>query len=608
MKKSLFVVFSLLIVASMLLTACQPQVVETVKTVVVTQEVVKEGETVIETVVQTVIVTPEPAPVEAGPKAVRINLGPGDVPTLDPALASDTSSVQIIRETHVGLTNQDEVTNELQPGLAESWDVVNNDDGTSTVTFHLRTDVPWVKWDGSAVVQVPDCDGNPRMVKAGDFAYGILRMLNPATASDYAYVSVFALKGSGAFNSGETDDPTTVGVRVIDDATLEIDFNDQAVYNLQIAGLWVHAATPQWLIEGDDCTEARGDRWTETGFNQSYGPFVLKEWIHDSTLTLVKNPFWPGTDAIPSPKLDEVTFTMLDDVAAFAEYEAGNLDASAVPLADIDRVKSDPELSQQLVIGSVQCTYYYGYNTKKPPVDDVRVRRALSMAVDRQSLIDNVTKGGQLPAQWFARPGLTAAPSPEEYPDLGIKFDPEAAKAELQSYLDEKGITIADLDLTLMFNTSSGHQAIAEAIQQMWKENLGVDVKLANQEWAVYLQTLQEDSPQIWRLGWCSDYADANNFTKEVFAKGGHENGAAGAGINQWDNAQFEELVKQAALETDLAARTELYAQAEQILVYDDAVIIPIYWYTRNTVSKPYLVRTFGVGGQEALEKWDINK
>jgi oligopeptide transport system substrate-binding protein len=287
------------------------------------------------------------------------------------------------------------------------------------------------------------------------------------------------------------------------------------------------------------------------------------------------------------------------------------MDRTTVPLSDIDRIKADPTLSKEFNISPSLCTYYYGYNTKAPFVDDVRVRRALSMAVDRQGLIDNVTKGNQEPAQWFARPGIAAAPTMADHPELGIKSDPAAAKAELDAYLAEKGITAADVDITLMFNTSAGHQAIAEAIQQMWKDNLGLDVKIVNQEWQVFLETIKsKDTPQIWRLGWCLDYPDANNFTREVFAVNGSSNPAEGdvpyGGIN-WKNEKFEELVKQAAVEQDPAKRVELYAQAEDILVNTDAAIIPIYWYTNLEVTKPYVTRTFSSGGHQRYEHWDID-
>ncbi len=602
MRSKLFVFVSLLIMASMVLTACQ-QAAPTPETII--QTVVVEGE------VKEVVVTATPAPVEevAEPKVLRLNMGPGDIPTLDPSLGTDTSSIQIIWETHLGLSRQDEVTNEVQPGIAESWDIA--EDGI-TYTFHIRPDIYWVKYNGTEVVQVLDCEGNPRTVTADDFAYGILRTLDPATASQYAYVLAFALKGAADYNNGVTDDPTTVGVKVIDPLTLELVFNDPAAYNAAIAGMWVAAAEPKWLIEGDDCNEARGERWTETGFNQSYGPYALKEWIHDAEITLVKNPFWKAIPSTPEPIIEEVTWVMLDAEPAFAEYEAGNLDAAAVPSTQLDRVKSDPVLSQELVVAPDLCSYYYGFNTTAPYVDDVRVRRALSLSVDRQALIDNVLKGGQIPAQWFARPGLAGAPTLESHPDLGVKFNAEEANAVLDEYLTEKGITRADLDLTLMFNTSSGHQMIAEAIQAMWKEHLGVDVKLVNQEWKVYLETVKSpETPQIWRMGWCPDYADANNYDREVMAAGGSSNptDASGAPLGglMWYNQTFEDKVLEAARELDPVKRVDLYAEVENILVWEDAVVIPIYWYSRNTATKPYVTRTFGSGGQESIDKWDID-
>jgi oligopeptide transport system substrate-binding protein len=603
--RKLFVVLSFLMVASMLLSACGA----TPTAAPATQAPATAAPA---TAAPATAAPATAAPVE-GPKVLHINNGIGDTPTLDPAIAEDTSSIQVINEAFVGMTAIGEVDSLTYPGMANTWEAVTNADGTETVTFHLRTDVPWVRWNGTAVETVKTCDGSAdRKVVAGDFAYGIMRNLDPKNASPYGYLLGMVLKGAADFNNGTTTDFATVGVQVVDDATIALTFLAPAVYNVQIAGLWVARPQPKWVIEGDcdGAVSARGERWTEPGFFQSYGPYTMSEWIHDSSMVIVKNPFWPGVEAVPVPKIDEIDFSMLDDAAAFSEYEAGNIDAVAVPSADLDRVKSDPVLSAEYYNGVNLCSYYYGFNTTAKYVDDVRVRRALSEAVDRKALVENVLKGGQQPAQWFARPGLAGAPTMEDHPDLGVKSDVAAAKADLQSYLDEKKMTIDQLDLTLMFNTSSGHQKIAEALQQMWKDNLGVTVKLVNQEWAVYLATVKgADTPQIWRMGWCPDYPDANNYDREVFAANGssnpYTNGKPSGGIF-WANQKYEDLLKQAAVETDVKKRVELYSQAEEILVYTDAVIIPIYWYARNTVTKPYVVRTFGVGGSEEFAKWDI--
>lgn len=563
--------------------------------------------------------TETPTEIALDYKVLQTFSGVGDIPTIDPALSEDTNSIQIVDNTTIGLTHLHEETSVLEAGISSTWDVVNNEDGTQTITFHLREDVPWVRWNGVAVETVKTCDGSAdRMVKAEDFAYGIYRNLLPENASPYAYLLGFVLKGATDFNSGINEDFGTVGVKVVNDTTLEMTFLTQAVYNVEIAGLWVARAAPKWLIEGEvdaegnQCVEARGDRWTEPGFFQSYGPYTLSEWVHDSSMVLMKNPFWPGMENIPQPKIDEIRFAMIDAPAAMSEYEAGNMDfLGGVPLADLDRVMSDPVYSQEFKITANGCTSpVIQFNTKAPVVDDVRVRRALSFAIDRQSLIDNVLKDGRLPAKWFTAPGMAGGPTLETNPELGVSYDPDMARSELQSYLDEKGLTADQLDLTFTFNTSAAQQQVAEVYQQMWKDTLGVNVKLVNLEWRVFLEiTKSKDTPQMYRGGWCLDYPDANNFVREVYAVNGSnnpaENGEPYGGVN-WKNDEFESLVAQAAVEIDPIKRAELYSQAEKILVLDDAVIAPITWSVSTSLTRPYIVRTFGLGSKEAFYKWDI--
>ncbi len=582
---------SVMLIVAMVLSACgQPQTV--VQTVVVKEKATD--------VVKTIVATVEPTKAPEAPqrKVLRLAWGPGDIPTIDPALAVDVISIQMIDEMTVGLLRMNETTAQLEKGMATDWKT--SADGL-VYTFTLRTDVPWVRYDGKQVVKVKDCDGKDRMVTADDFVYGILRTLNPETASDYAYVLTFAIAGADEYNTGAITDTARVGVKAIDSKTLQITVLEPAIYNINILSLWVAHAQPRWIIEGDDCTEGRGDRWTEPGFQQSYGPFVLKEWVHDSLISLVKNPFWPGSENIPVPKIDEIQWTLIDEATAFAQFEAGNLDVTGVPLGDLDRVRADPQYKDMLEQVAGSCTEFYSFNTQLAPTDDARVRQALSMAIDRKSLVDNVNKGNGTPAQWFCRPGYTGCPTPDKYPDLGVKHNPTKAKELMDAYLKEKGLTADKLEITLMFNTSASHQKRAEAIQQMWKQTLGINVKLSNQEWKVYLSQRKEGLQNVYRSSWCQDYPDANNFNREVFGPGG-----AYVDVVDWQNEKFNELVLAAAKEPDLQKRTDLYAESEKILVLEDAAIAPLYWTSSTALYRPNLVRTRSIIGYDWYEKWDI--
>jgi len=518
-------------------------------------------------------------------------LGASDLPTLDPSLATDTSSIAVISNTTVQLAVYDEETVELQPGMA-NWEV--SEDGT-VWTFNLMEEVPWVEYDQEAgeVVEVLDEEGNVRFVTAQDFAYGMTRTLNPETGASYAGVLAPWVVGGAEFlnEEGSAED---LGVAVVDDYTLEITSPEPAGFLGGIYGMWIATAQPSWLIE------EVGDQWIEDDNYQSYGPFALEEWARDESVTLTANPFWPGIDVMPQPSVDKVVMYMYDASVSLAEFEAGNLDIAQVPLADIDRIQSDPDLSEAFYVAPSKFTYYYGFNVEKAPFDDVRVRRAFSQAIDRQSVVDNVTRGGQEPAGFFTRPDVAAGPSQEMNPELGIYSDAEAAMASLQEYLDEEGITVDELPpITLMHNESEAHAAVAQAIQQMWVDTLGVEVSIASQEWGVYLDTLNNDAPQIYRLGWGWDYPDANSFLYDVF------HSSSGNNDTNWTNEEFDGLLEEARLLSDQEARRELYTQADNILVSEEAAISPIYFYTSLRMFNPEITeRTYSVLGHENYSKW----
>jgi oligopeptide transport system substrate-binding protein len=434
-------------------------------------------------------------------------------------------------------------------------------------------------------------------VNANDFAYAMRRTLDPATGADYAGVAAPWFVGGSELLGGEGS-VDALGIEVLDDYTLQVTSPEPAGFLPGIYGMWINTAQPSWLIE------EVGDQWIEPEYHQSYGPFAVKEWNHDENVILTRNPFWPGEtvgSSIPQAKLDEVHYLIMDPAVSLAEFEAGNLDVGAVPSSEIPRILADPVLSEAFYVAPSKFTYYYGFNIEKAPFDDARVRRAFSMAIDRQALIDNVLQGGQSPAGFFTRPDVAGAPSQESFPDLGIYTDIEGAQAELQAYLDEMGITIADLPpVTLVHNESSAHAAIAQAIQQMWTDNLGVEVQIASQEWGVYLETLDTDAPQIWRLGWGWDYPDANSFLYDVF------HSTSGNNNTNWTSEEFDALLEQARVLSDQAERAAIYAQAEDILVNQDAVIAPIYYYTSLRMFNPEITeRTYSLTGHEVYAKWD---
>jgi oligopeptide transport system substrate-binding protein len=520
----------------------------------------------------------------------------GDIPTLDPSLTETSSSIEILSQMYLGLTAQDEETAELLPGISTGWEV---DEETGVFTFHLMENVPWVHYnpDTGEVEQSMDADGNPRYVTANDFVYGWERALSAETASPYNYVLIPYVVGAAEYSAGEAGFEG-VGIKAVDDWTLEITAPEAVAFAPAIYGMWMAWPLPSWTIEEN------GADWTEGGMFDSYGPFALQEWAHDESVTLIKNPFWPGNEVAPQATLDNVVFRFLDPATQLAEYEAGTMDAVAPPTEELPRVMADPVLGAELTIGKGSCTYFVGFDNHEAPFDNAHLRRALSFAIDRQSIVDNVTRGGQIPAQWFSLPGLNAAPTLETNPDLGVHYDVELAQAELALALEDLGLSsAAELPpFTISYNESSGHTAIMTAIQQMWTDNLGVTAQLSPLDPSTYFAGISEEAPMIFRAGWCQDYNDANNFLYDVMRSDSEQNDSG------FSNAEFDALVDQARVLTDSDERRELYAQAEDILVNQQAGIAPIYWYTTVQMTKPYVERTFSVIGQEQYADWDVNR
>ncbi len=607
MRRTVFLTIVFLL-ADLTLTGCQQprqEPVERVETIMVTEIVEVEPVEVIKTVMVQVQPTPE-TPAKEIP--VTLNLNFSSEPTsIDPSI---TSGFDVPSNLFVSLTRLHPQTSEVEPYLATGWWREYDDEGNPVWTFTLRDDIPWVHYDPVSGVtsQVVDEDGNPRFVNAYDVEYGVKRSIDPSGASDYAYL-LYTIKNAYPINAGEVGYTLDMlGVKALDESTIQYTLEYDASYFPAIAGLWVGDPVPGWAID------KWGDKWTEAGLIHTNGPYMLESWFHDLELNLVKNPLWPEADQV---QIERVEWVMVEaESTAFTMYENDELDTIRVPPRDIDRVRADPVLGGELYNAPDPCTIYLGFTNNKPPLDDVRVRRALTQAIDRQGLIDNILKGGQIPATSFAPPSIFGAPPPGE---VGLQYDPEAAKASLQAYLDEKGQTIDDFNqagIYMMYWMSESIAYLSAAIQNMWADTLGVEVELQNQEWKVYLNTISketplEEMPHVWWTGWCADYPDENNWVHEVFN--------ALEGVNNLRRncldptcqevyvSAFDELTKAAALENDANKRTEMYAEAEQILAEDETAYAPLYHTTYIMVTKPWLQRNYPAMSMDDYYNWQID-
>lgn len=545
------------------------------------------------------------APPELGPVTLHINEST-EVPTGDPALCTDTTSHQLIKTTNTALTGYDEDWN-IIPELATEWET--SADGL-TWTFKLRDDIYWVQYNCAIdeIEKVLDENGDPIPVTAPDVEYGVKRTINPETASDYAYL-LYGIKNAEVVNTTEEEITPelldTIGVKTVDDYTVEFTLENPAPWFGGIVTMPQANPMPQACIEGPNA-----DKWTEPCFKWQCGPYVQTEWAHGDHYTLLKNPFHPEAADV---QIEKIVAYMIEEIStSFAMYENDELDWEEIPLPEMDRVKSDPVLSKELRIAPVACTYYYGFTNNKPPFDDVLVRKAFSAAIDRQTLIDTVTKGEQIPANSFATQEIFGNVAGD--PDVGITYDPEQAK----SYLEEAGYPNGEgfPDVTLMHNVSEGHARIAAAIQSMWKDVLNVEVTIETQEWKVYLETLKnktplEDMPHIWRLGWCADYYDQNNWVHEVFNSEAGANrlrrGCLDPTCTKVEELEFDKLTVQAQLEPDPEKRKELYKLAEIELNNVETAFAPIYFYTLVSCTKPWVTRTFKKHGEEDFHLWKID-
>ena len=503
---------------------------------------------------------------KAEKQEITVNWGT-EPPSLDPGLATDTTSANILLNIMDPLVKLD-ADLEPTPNLAESWDVTSNG---RVVTFHLRTDGAWTNGD---------------RVTAPDFEYAWKRTLSPQLGADYAY-QFYGIVGAQAYNSCKQNCARLrdrVGVTAVDDYTLRVRLTSAQPWFLQQVAhhsfLAVHAPT----------IERHGRKWTEAENIVTNGPFRLAEWSHNARIDLAK---WRGWRDAETVSLERVNGLMLTaGTTAVNAFESGQVDVNlTVPPPDLPRLKKTPEYSQYPALG----TYYYGLNLKN--VRDVNQRRAMSLAIDRRAIIDNITQADQIPASGYTPEGMpgfdTINPDSEWLPE---RADLERAK-ELMAR-----VTNPKRKLTLYYNNDPAHKPIAITIQAQWKK-LGLDVTLKAQEWAQYLQFLgppPHRTVDAYRLGWVGDYVDAMNFLEMWTCESGNNN-------TTYCDPEYDQLVAEARRTQDDAQRFELYAQLEQMLFGPDGAmpLIPIYWYTYTALERESVKDSFNLN---LLDQVDLTK
>lgn len=469
--------------------------------------------------------------------------------TLDPHKSTGVPENNILNDIEEGLVAW-AADGTITPGIAESWET--SDDGL-TWTFHLRES----KWS------------NGDALTAEDFVYSFRRAVDPATASDYAPILAPIVNVESAI-AGEKK-PEEIGVAATDPKTLTITLNSPTPYLLGLLAhnisFPVHKAT----------VEKFGDQWTRPGNAVTNGAFTISDWVPQSQVTLVKNPNYWDADSV---KLDKIVYYPTEDIEEeLKRYRAGELDWTyEVPNTQIKWLREN--MAEEFHNAPYLGTYYYVINlTKEPLGSNKALREALSLALDRETLVEKITGAGELPAYSWVPPGLN------DYVQQSLPFKDTAKEeriAQAKKLLADAGYGPDNpLKVELLYNTSENHKRIAVAVQAMWKQALGVDVTLHNEEWKVYLDTRDQKNHQIARAGWIGDYPDPINFLDMFLSTAGPRNDAG------YNNPEYDRLLAEAAAPTtDPAKRMELLAQAERIFL-DDYAIIPVYHYvTKHMVSK----------------------
>ncbi len=473
--------------------------------------------------------------------------------TLDPSLNNSVDGGNYILCGFEGLATIGK-DGTIVPGAAEKWEI--SSDGL-VWTFHIRKDAKW-------------SDGKD--LTSNDFIYSWKRTVDKETAADYAYY-IYFIKNGEKINSGEAD-INTLGVKAINDKTLEVTLENPCPFFTEIV------AFPVLVPQREDIVSKDASKWAlDPKTYIGNGPYKLTSWEHDSKITFEKSDTYWGKDSIVAPKIE--WYLMNDQNAILSAFKNGQVVyAKNIPT---DEFAAEKEAGN-LIILPLLGNYYIDLVNNKPPFDNPKIRKAFSLAIDRNYLVEKVRKGGETPASGFVPYGIADV---KQEPDFRTtagdlisakqedyqKNIAEAKKLLAEAgYPDGKGLP----KITYGLNTGAGHEPVAEAIQQMWKENLGVEVEILAQEWNVFQQSRKDGVYSINRNGWLGDYLDPSTFM-DVFTTGNGQNNA------KYSNPKYDELISAARKETDATKRIQIFHDAEKILM-EDSPIAPLFFYTQPVV------------------------
>ncbi len=461
-------------------------------------------------------------------------------PSIDPGLAEDSAGGDILRDLFEGLYNQDAAGN-LAPGVALSHTV---SDDNLTYTFTLRDNAMWSNGD---------------RVTAGDFEYAWKRAASPELASPYSwFIELMALENASEVIAGDAD-PSELGVTAIDDTTLEVRLVQPLPYFAQMLTHFTTFPVHQPTVE------EFGSDWTKPGNMVSNGAYVLTEHVPQEKLVRARNEmYWDNENTI----IEEVTSLVINDEnVALTRYLAGELDRTDVPAGQFPRLAA--EYPEQAVSVPLSCSYYYMFNLRDGAPDEIQnadVRKALSLAIDRDIIVENVLAGGQEPAYTFTHWATAGFETPDIPMATMTQEERNAMAVELMTAAGYGPDNPLEIDL--VYNTSESHKSVAVAVSQMWKQTLGVETVLANQEWQTFLEARSNGDYEVARGGWCADYNEASTFLDLMQSESGYND-------SKYVNPEVDDLLAEAKTSSNAQAN---YDAVEEFIA-QDTPIIPIYHY-----------------------------